>query len=237
MGYPSCNGEKPMDANKRKNREQQVDRTIKALALNNIKAVFLPTINEVIPMVTSLIGKGESVAVGGSVTLKETGVLDLLGNGDYRFHDRYAKGLTAEQVRQVFLDSFSADTYLASANAITEHGEIYCVDGTSNRIAAMLYGPKQVVLIVSWDKIVPDLASAIVRVKETAAPANAVRLNIDTYCNKKGKCITPTCHANNVMALSAGACENTICSNYAVFSRQHFPERIKVLIVGESLGY
>jgi hypothetical protein len=229
--------EKNMDANKRKIREQQVERTIKALALNNIMATFLPSTDGIIPMVSSLIEKGASVAVGGSVTLKETGVLDLLRNGDYAFHDRYAKGLNAEQTRQIFLDSFSVDTYLSSANAITEHGEIYCVDGTSNRTAAMLYGPRQVVLIVSWDKIVSDLASAIVRVKEIAAPANAIRLNADTYCSKTGRCLTPTCNENNLMALKAGACENTLCSNYVVFSRQHFPNRIKVLIVGESLGY
>jgi hypothetical protein len=226
-----------MDANKRKNREQQVERTIKALALNNIKASFLPSMEEVLPMVTSLLKKGESVAIGGSMTLKETGVLDLLGNGEYDFHDRYAKGLSPQQIRQVFLDSFSVDTYLASANAITEHGEIYCVDGNSNRVAAMIYGPKQVVLVVSWDKIVPDLASAIVRVKEIAAPANAIRLDTDTYCKKNGRCINPTCSTNNLMALGAGVCEHTICSNYVVFSRQHTADRLKVLIVGESLGY
>jgi hypothetical protein len=226
-----------MDANKRKNREQQVGRTIKALEANNIMAAYLPTMQEVIPMVTSLLSKGESVAVGGSVTLQETGVLQLLRNGDYDFHDRYEKGLTSEQVRQVFLDSFSVDTYLASANAITEHGEIYCVDGNSNRVAAMLYGPKQVVLVVSWDKIVPDLATAVERVKQIAAPANAVRFDRDTYCNKHGKCVSPSCHPNHLMALSPGLCEHTICSNHVIFSHQGTKNRIKVLIVGESLGY
>ncbi|MDD3902561.1 MAG: lactate utilization protein [Sphaerochaeta sp.] len=226
-----------MDANKRKNREQQVGRTLKALKKNNMEAAFLPSLKEVLPMVSALLQKGEQVAVGGSVSLKETGVLDLLRNGDYQFHDRYAKGLTAEEIEQVFRSSFSVDTYVTSVNAVTEHGELYCVDGTSNRVAAMLYGPKQVVLIVSWDKIVPDLASAVVRVKETAAPANAVRLDTDTYCNKNGKCINAKCDCNNLMALGAGSCEHTICSNYVVFSNQHVPNRIKVLIVGESFGY
>ena len=226
-----------MDANKRKNREQQVGRTLKALKNNNMEAAFLPSLKEVLPMVSTLLQKGEKVAVGGSVSLKETGVLDLLRNGDYQFHDRYAKGLTPEEIAQVFQSSFSVDSYLASVNAVTEHGELYCVDGTSNRVAAMLYGPKQVILIVSWDKIVVDLASAVVRVKETAAPSNAVRLDTDTYCNKYGKCLNPTCNDKNLMALGAGACEHTICSNYVVFSRQHIPNRIKVLIVGESFGY
>ncbi|WP_320129410.1 lactate utilization protein [uncultured Sphaerochaeta sp.] len=226
-----------MDAHIRKNREQQVARTIKALQQNNIMATFVPSSDKVPSMVASLLAKGEAVAVGGSVSLKETGVLDLLRNGTYDFHDRYAKGLTSEQIREVFLDSFRVDTYFASANALTEHGEIYCVDGTSNRTAAMLYGPKQVILITSWDKIVPDLASAIVRVKTTAAPANAIRLGVDSFCNKNGKCLSPTCTTNNLMAVGAGICEHTICSNYVVFSHQMIKDRIKVLIVGESIGY
>lgn len=152
-------------------------------------------------------------------------------------YDRYDKSLGKEGVDEVFLKSFTADAYLASANALTEHGEVYCVDGRSNRTAAMLYGPKQVILIVSWDKIVPDLVSAILRVKDIAAPANATRLKTGTYCTGKGKCMQAQCDDRHLMALPAGACEHTICSNYVVFSQQQVEGRMKVLIVGESLGY
>ncbi|WP_320121286.1 lactate utilization protein [uncultured Sphaerochaeta sp.] len=226
-----------MDANVKTNRTLQVERTIKALKKNNIDARFLETIDDVIPSVTSLLTKGESVAVGGSVTLNETGILDLLRNGDYTFYDRYKPGLDKEGITEVMHNSFFVDTYLASANAVTEHGELYCVDGTSNRVAALLYGPKQVILVVSWDKIVPDLVSAILRVKQLAAPANARRLNTGAYCVESGKCINAHCDANNLMALTAGACEHTICSNYVVFSHQQIEGRMKVLIIGESLGY
>ena len=226
-----------MDANVKTNRTLQVERTIKALKKNNIDARFLETMDEVVPSITSLLTKGESVAVGGSVTLKETGVLDLLRNGDYTFYDRYKPGLDKEGVTEVMHKSFFVDTYLASANAVTEHGELYCVDGTSNRAAALLYGPKQVILVVSWDKIVPDLVSAILRVKQLAAPANARRLNTGAYCVESEKCINAHCDANNLMALTAGACEHTICSNYVVFSHQQIEGRMKVLIIGESLGY
>lgn len=160
-----------------------------------------------------------------------------LRSGDYRFFDRYEPGLSAKQVRKVFLDSFTADTYLTSANAVTEHGELYCVDGTSNRVAAMLYGPEKVVVIVGWEKIVPDLAAAVVRVKTVAAPANAVRLDCDTYCVKNGRCMSPVCDGRNIMALPAGACENSICCNSVVLSRQRQKGRITVLIVGEETGY
>nr|WP_319474634.1 lactate utilization protein [uncultured Sphaerochaeta sp.] len=226
-----------MDANVKMNRTLQVERTIKALKKNNIDARFLETIDEVVPSVTSLLTKGESVAVGGSVTLKETGLLDLLRNGDYTFYDRYKPGLDKEEITEVMHKSFFVDTYLASANAVTEHGELYCVDGTSNRVAALLYGPKQVILVVSWNKIVPDLVSAILRVKQLAAPSNARRLDTGAYCVESGKCINAHCDANNLMALTAGACEHTICSNYVVFSHQQIAGRMKVLIIGESLGY
>ena len=110
-----------MDANVKTNRTLQVERTIKALKKNNIDARFLETIDDVIPSVTSLLTKGESVAVGGSVTLNETGVLDLLRNGDYTFYDRYKPGLDKEGITEVMHNSFFVDTYLASANAVTEH--------------------------------------------------------------------------------------------------------------------
>ncbi len=226
-----------MDANLMKNRELQVERTIKALAKNNIEGRFLASAKDVVPAVKQLLKDGETVSVGGSITLSETGVLDLLRGGTYEFLDRYAPNLENKQVEEVLHKSFFADTYFASANAVTEHGELYCVDGTSNRVAALLYGPKQVILVVSWDKIVPDLVSAILRVKHIAAPSNARRLDIGSYCTQSGTCIRQTVDDRNLMALPAGACEHTVCSNYVVFSRQQQKGRMKVLIVGESLGY
>ena len=226
-----------MDANKKAIKLLQVERTIKSLAKNNIEAHFVPSVQEVVPTLDTLMKEGESVAVGGSVTLDETRVLNHLRNGSYVFYDRYKKGITKAELDEVFLKSFSVDTYLSSANALTEHGEIYCVDGRSNRVSAMLYGPKQVILVVSWDKIVPDLISAILRVKQIAAPANSTRLATGTYCTQTGKCINAGCDDKHLMALGAGACEHTICSNYVVFSHQQIQGRMKVLIVGESIGY
>lgn len=226
-----------MDANLKKNKELQVERTIKALGKNNIEAQFVATAADVVPAVKQLLKEGETVAVGGSVTLSETNVLQLLRSGAYQFYDRYAPNLDANGVEEVLHKSFFVDTYFASANALTEHGEVYCVDGRSNRVAALLYGPKQVILIVSWDKIVPDLVSAILRVKQIAAPSNARRLDTGTYCTESGVCIRASLDERNLMALSAGACEHTICSNYVVFSHQQTEGRMKVLIVGESLGY
>ncbi len=226
-----------MDQFKRRTQQLRVKHTIEQLAKNNIEGHFIPTIDEVVPTLKEMIREGSSVGFGGSASLEEAGILSWLRQGPYTLYDRYQEGLGPEGIRKVFLDSFDADIYLASANAITEHGEIYCVDGRSNRTAAMLWGPRQVILVASWDKIVPDLVSAILRVKTLVAPANAMRLGVDTHCSKEGHCVSAVCDKDHLMALDAGGCEHSLCSNYVVFSRQQVPGRMKVLIVGESLGY
>jgi hypothetical protein len=226
-----------MDANRTRIKEMSIARTMAALEKNNMDAAYLPLASDVAPTLKTLLMKNDKVAVGGSMTLFEAGVMELLRNGDYRFIDRYAPGLDAQQIRRIYLDSFDTDVYLTSANAITEHGELYCVDGNGNRVAAMIYGPKKVVVIAGWQKIVPDLAAAVVREKMVAGPANAVRLDCDTYCEKNGRCMSPVCDSRNLMALPAGACEHSICCDSVVFSRQRQKGRILVLIVGEELGY
>lgn len=226
-----------MDANAKKLQEMRVALTVKALKANNMEAVYLPTKTEVIPMVRSLMAKGSSCAVGGSTSLFECDIFSLLRNGDYKFYDRYEKGLAKEQIREIYLASFDVDTYLSSANAITEHGELYNVDNTGNRVSALSYGPRQVIVIAGANKIVPDLASAVVRVKEYAAPGNAIRLDRETFCLHHGRCLNPVCDSRSLMAVPAGSCQETLCSTTLILSRQREKGRIKVLIVGEPLGY
>ena len=205
---------------------------MEALRRNNMAASYVETAAEVPAAVAALLNKGDTVAVGGSVTLDETGVMDLLRSGDYRFLDRYAAGLTREEITKVFQDSFFADAYLCSANAVTEHGELYNVDGNSNRIAAIAFGPKSVILVVGIQKIVPDLAAAEELVKTVAAPKNAKRLSCDTYCAKSGVCAG----VDGDMTIGCGT-DARICCNYLVSARQRHKDRIKVIFVGEPVGY
>lgn len=226
-----------MDANRDRIKEMSIARTMEALEKNNMQAAYLPKAADVLPMLKNLLEPGSTVSVGGSMSLFETGAIDLLRNGSYQFLDRYAPGISSADIEKIYHDSFNADFYLTSANAITEHGELYCVDGTGNRVAAMIYGPKKVIVVAGWQKIVPNLAAAVVRVKNVATPANVTRLDKDTYCAQHGRCMTPTCDSRNLMAVAAGACANTICCDSVVFSRQRQKNRFIVLIVGEELGY
>lgn len=213
-----------MDKNKYEIMRLRMERTAEALRRNHFFAVCCENKEEALDILESLIPDGADVAVGGSVTLNETGALELLRSGDYRFLDRYQSGLTREQTEEIFRKSFFCDTYLCSTNAVTENGELYNVDGNGNRVAAMIYGPASVVVIVGYNKIVRNLEEARLRVRTVAAPANAVRLGCQTPCASTGRCMD--CRS-----------EDRICSAETVLSFCHQRERIKVILVGEELGY
>ena len=215
--------------------EQYIEQTLKALEKNNMQAVYVEKKSDIIDAVKEFLPKGSCVAVGGSVTLDESGVIDLIRNGDYVFYDRYAPNLTAEQTNEVFVKSLSADVFLMSSNAITKNGELYNVDGRSNRVAPLVFGPKSVVVVAGKNKIVENIAEAVLRVKTIAAPLNAKRLNCNTYCAKVGKCVSLSTD-NPEMSAGCGS-EARICCNYVVSAMQRTKNRIKVIICGEDLGY
>ena len=209
-----------------------IEKTIKNLEKNNIEAIFVQSRNEVIPLVEKIVAEGSTVAVGGSVTLDEVGMLEHLRSGRYTFFDRYEKGLDAEQIKEIYRKSFGADAYFCSTNAITEDGELYNVDGNANRIGAIAFGPKNVIIIAGINKIVKDIDSAVKRVKSVAAPKNCVRLCKNTFCAKSGHC------ADMDGGIGKG-CDSAdrICRHYLVSAKQMHFGRIKVIIVNEELGY
>lgn len=209
-----------------------LETTIKNLENNNIEAIFVQSRDEVVPLVEKLVAAGSTVAVGGSVTLDETGVLEHLRCGRYNFLDRYVEGLDGEQIKDIYRKSFGADAYFCSTNAITEEGELYNVDGNANRIGAIAFGPKNVIIVAGVNKIVKDIDEAVNRVKTVAAPKNCVRLNRRTFCAQKGFC------ANMEGGIGKG-CDSPdrICRHYMVSAKQAIFGRIKVIIVDEELGY
>ena len=137
--------------------------------------------------------------------------------------------------REAYLKAFSADAYFCSSNAVTENGELYNVDGNSNRIAAISYGPKSVIMIVGYNKIVKNIDEAIKRVKTICAPKNCERLDINSYCNSKGECKSYL--IENPEICDGCSSDTRICCNYLISSRQRHKDRIKVILVPEILGY
>lgn len=215
--------------------EQRLQKVINNLKNNRMGAYLVDRKEDILPLLRTLMPAGCSVGVGGSVTLDEIGALELLRNGDYRFLDRYATGLTREQAVGVMREALSADVFLTSSNAITENGELYNVDGNANRVAALCFGPKKVIVIAGVNKLVPDLAAAVRRVKEIAAPKNAVRLNCNTPCAKTGKCVS--LNKENSEMCDGCAVADRICADYLVSGRQRVADRIQVILCKENLGY
>ena len=219
-----------MDQNRSAVLTMQITRTIQKLEQNQMSACFVSTRQQAVEKVKQLLNPGDTVACGGSMTLEECGVMEALKSGEYRFLDRAAPGLTPEQRQEIYLRSFGADTYLCSANAVTENGELYNVDGNSNRVAALMFGPKRVIVVAGYNKLVRNIQEAVLRVKRIAAPANAIRLGCDTYCAKAGHCISDE--------MGEGCrSKDRVCANYVVTAQQRIKGRIHVILVGEALGY
>ncbi len=201
------------------------------LKKHNMSVYCVKNRAEALETVKKLLNIGDTVGTGGSATLNECGVLELLRNGDYNFLDRYAAADRGE-VEEIMHRCFTADAYICSSNAVTEDGYLYNVDGNSNRVAAVLYGPKSVIMVVGKNKIVKDIPAAINRVKTTAAPPNSKRLNCKTYCAETGICVA----ADGDFLTDGCSSPDRICCNYVFCGPQRQKGRIKVILVDENLG-
>ena len=213
-----------MDKNKFEIIRLRMERTAEALRRNNMYCVCVDCAEEALEIIEDLIEPGSTVAIGGSMTLFEAGVIDMLRNGSYNFLDRYEKNLTPGDIRDIYLKSFGADVYLTSTNAVTEKGELFNIDGNGNRVAAMIYGPESVIIVAGYNKITKDIDQAKTRLEEIAAPSNALRLGLDTPCAASGKC----CKCMS---------DKKICCDTVIMGHQRVKDRIKVILVGEELGY
>ena len=171
-----------------------------------------------------LIGKEETIGWGGAMSAHEIGLIETLNQQGYRTFDR-AKCLTAEEQVECMRNCMLADVFLTGANAISMTGEMVNIDGTGNRVAAITYGPKRVLVIAGMNKVVATLQDAVVRARTVAAPINKQRFPEQvTPCQISGACAD--CH-------SAGC----IC-NQLLITRNCRPNgRIQFILVGEELGY
>ena len=213
-----------MDSNTKWVNEVKINRTLEALRKNNMEGFFINTHEELISKIEELVEPNSKVSFGGSVTLFETKVMQHLRSGRYELLDRYKEGLTQEEIKKIFRESFFCDAYFTSTNAITEEGELYNVDGNGNRVAAMLFGPEKVILVVGVNKIVKNIDEAVIRNREISAPANAKRLNKMTPCTKVGYCVD--CKGSD-----------KICREFTVISSQGNKDRIHVIFINDNIGY
>ena len=203
--------------------EQLAQKMIKNLKRRNFEAFYCPTAAEAVERVSAMIPDGSSVSWGGSMTIRDMGLTAALHKRDLTLLDRDLAE-TREEAQRIYREAFSADYYLSSVNAISEDGVIVNIDGNGNRVAAITFGPKHVILVAGLNKVTQDVQSALARARSTASPINAARFDIKTPCRTDG-----TCHNCNS--------PESIC-NYIHFMRNSHPAgRHTVVLVGEDLGY
>ena len=203
--------------------EKAAGKVIKNLARRNIEAYYCPTAREAVEKVLEMIPAGSSVTWGGSMSIRDIDIPAALANaGKYKVYDR-DKAPDRAAATEIYLKAFSCDYYLSSANAITEDGVIVNIDGTGNRVAAITFGPRNVIFVIGMNKLTQNVDAALARARSLAAPVNTARFDIQTPCKLDGVC-------HNCLS------DDCIC-NYIHYLRHSPKGKHKVILVGESLGY
>ena len=200
------------------------DDMIKAFEKNNMQINFVDDFEQLHNYLSRYLCNKKTVALGGSMTLFETGVIEQIHNSDVILHDRYQEGLDREQMQEIYRKAFTSDLFITSTNALTTDGCLYNIDGNGNRVAAMIFGPKDVYVIAGINKICANEQEAIEHIRQYSAPANALRLHKHTPCTKLGQCQD---------CLS----DERICSSYVKLAYQGQKNRIHVIIIEENIGY
>jgi len=194
-------------------------KVIAALESRNMQGFYAADRAEALQIAASMIPDGTSVGWGGSISVDEIGLKEALKEKNCELLDRTV-GDEQETLRKIF----SADFFLSSTNAISEDGVLVNIDGMSNRIAAIAFGPASVIMIVGRNKLVKTVEDAYKRAQNIASPINACRIGSVLPCTATGSCV----HCRN---------EKTICCNLMVTRYSRIPGRIKVILVNEELGY
>lgn len=210
-----------MDPKKIRN-EKLGKQVVEALKKRYFDAHYVSTKEEVLPLVLKMIPKEHTVSWGGTMTYEELGIKEELKKQGYSVIDRYT-AKTPEERAEMQRQALTCGTFLMSSNAITESGELFNIDGAANRVAALCYGPKNVLIVAGINKIVYDIEDAYKKVRHYTAPINAQRFDLSTPCSKTGEC---------------GNCvsQDCICAQLVMTRLSKPAGRIKVIIVGEDLG-
>ena len=212
-----------MDEAKRAAYRSTAQTVIKNLQRRNMEGYYCETAEEAVKLVCDMIPAGDSITWGGSVTFTETGMRAALEAGDWRMLDR-STATTPDEQREMWRDRASADWFFMSANALTVGGELVNIDGNSDRLSLLLHGPEHVVVLVGMNKLVADVDAGFKRIRTTTCPLNAARLHTNTPCEVAGVC--SECHS-----------ERCMCCQMVVTRHSRHAGRIKVVLIGENLGY
>lgn len=203
--------------------DPQIKKLISALRNNNIDAIYFDDRKKAAIEILNLIPEGSSIGYGGSLTIEELGIKEFFKKGNYHLIDRGRPDINKDEMYDLRRKSLLVDYFLCSTNALTLDGKLVNIDGTGNRVAALAFGPKKVIVVAGVNKVVENLDRALDRIKNIIAPIHAYRRGRKVPCVKVGYCLD--CRS-----------PERICSVISIIEFQKEKGRILVIIVGESLG-
>jgi L-lactate utilization protein LutB len=204
--------------------DEMLSRTVVSLERNGFLTICVHTREEALQWLLSTIPIEATVGVGGSVTLRDIGIVEALRQRGNIIYEHWKPGLTSVERREVMRGQLTSDIFLASSNAVTETGKLVNVDNSGNRVASTIFGPSQVILTVGMNKIVRDLTAGLDRVRNVAAPMDCRRIGRKTPCIKTGRC--EDCDS-----------PDRLCRALTIIERVPSRSKITVLLVKEPLGF
>ncbi len=213
-----------MDSNKAWWIEQRCKTAVDRLKKHEFEALYLKTREEAAQEILKWVTPETSIGIGGSVTIRELGIIDQLKSKAKTVYDHWVPGLSRGDSEAIRKAEMTSDVFLSSSNAITLDGELVNIDGIGNRVNAMNFGPKKVILVAGYNKIVRNVEEAIKRIKNEVSPQNQRRLNMNTPCTQTGWCVD--CNSTN-----------RGCRMIVIHERKPMWTDVLVMIVGEELGY
>ena len=195
-----------------------------ALKANGFEVMYADNAKKALDKVMSFIPKGAKVGIGGSVTVRDIGLVEAIEKQSNTIFMDWGTTLELKEKLKVRKKALTSDVYLTSSNAITLQGQLVSIDGTGNRVSAMIFGPKKVIIVAGANKLVDTLDEALARIRNIAAPLNGKRLNLKTPCALTGKCTD--CNSPDRM-----------CNVTVILEKKPSLTDITIVLVGENLGY
>ena len=204
--------------------EERARRTVEALLKNGFSALYAEDSRKACQEILKLISEGATIGVGGSITIRQIGILPELMRLGHALYDHWVPGLSPGEVLAARRAHLTCDVFLTSANAVTLDGQIVCSDGIGNRVSAMIFGPRKVIIAAGVNKITKDLDAAVRRVREVAAPLALKETGVILPCTETGSC--QDCRSPQ------RGCRVTV-----ILDRQPFLTDTTVVVIGEALGF
>lgn len=203
--------------------EHTADTIIKNLAKRQMEGYYCATKEEAVAKALELMPDGATIGWGGSMSVIDSGLMEAIRKGKYQLINR-DQAQTKEEQKALYARMVGVDYFLMSTNAITMDGELVNIDGRGNRVSFLIFGPENVIILTGMNKVVSNVEDGVRRVRDIATPPNTVRLKKNTPCAVVGRCqdcLSPDC----------------ICNQLVITRRSGIAGRIKVILVGEELGY